>query len=141
MLFKIFSEPLSWESSPSSIPIFLRLGPLILSQISWMFHVRNLLALAFGFLWPVHQFLLSAKILSSISYILLVMLMSVVPLLFPRFSISKIDSVHIFYYFYFYFHVLNRFNHLFHIFLYFLVFIFVSSLRDSLLWLYFHVFL
>jgi hypothetical protein len=46
-LLKIFSGPLSWESS-SSIPIIFRFGLFMVSQIFWMFCVRNFLDLAFS---------------------------------------------------------------------------------------------
>jgi hypothetical protein len=37
ILLKIFTGPLSWESSLSSIPIILKVGLLIVSWISWIF--------------------------------------------------------------------------------------------------------
>jgi hypothetical protein len=55
---KIFTGPLSWEPSFSSIPIMHTFGLLILSWISWMFWVRSFLHFAFSltvvlifFLW------------------------------------------------------------------------------------------
>ena len=47
-LLKIFTGPLSSESSLSSIPIILRFGLLIVSWISWMFGVRSFLHFAFS---------------------------------------------------------------------------------------------
>jgi hypothetical protein len=46
-LLKIFTRPLSWESSLSSIPIILRFGLLIVSWISWVFWVRSFLHFVF----------------------------------------------------------------------------------------------
>jgi hypothetical protein len=47
ILLKIFTGPLSWKSSFSSIPIMLRFGLLIVSWISWMFWVRIFLHISF----------------------------------------------------------------------------------------------
>jgi hypothetical protein len=47
-LLKVFTGPLSWESSLSSIPIILRFGLLIMSWVSWMFQVRSFLHFAFS---------------------------------------------------------------------------------------------
>jgi hypothetical protein len=41
-LLGIFTGPLSWEYLLSSIPIILRCGLLIVSQLSWMFWVSFL---------------------------------------------------------------------------------------------------
>ena len=51
ILLKVFSGPLNWELSPSSSPIILRFGLFIVSQISWMFRVRNFLHLAFSLIY------------------------------------------------------------------------------------------
>jgi hypothetical protein len=48
ILLKIFTGPLSWESSLSSIPIILRFGLHIVSWISWMFLVRIFLPFTFS---------------------------------------------------------------------------------------------
>ena len=48
ILLNIFSVPLSCISSPSSIPIILKFVLFIVSQISWMFCVKNLLDLMFS---------------------------------------------------------------------------------------------
>jgi hypothetical protein len=48
ILFKIFTGPLSWESSLSSIPIILRFSLLIVSWVSWMFCVRSFLHFSFS---------------------------------------------------------------------------------------------
>jgi hypothetical protein len=49
ILLKIFTGPLSWESSLSSIPIILRIGLLIVSWIFWMFVLRRFFIFALFF--------------------------------------------------------------------------------------------
>ena len=95
ILLKIFTGPLSWESSLSLIPIILRFGFLIVSWISWMFWVRSFLHFAF-YLTVVSMFSMvssAPEILSSISCILLVILTSVIPVLFPRFYLFMFASI------------------------------------------------
>jgi hypothetical protein len=48
ILLKIFTDPLSWESFLSYIPIFLWFGLLIVSCISWMFWVSSFCHFAFS---------------------------------------------------------------------------------------------
>jgi hypothetical protein len=44
----MFTGPLSWESSLSSIPVILRFGLLIVSCISWMFWATSFLHFVFS---------------------------------------------------------------------------------------------
>jgi hypothetical protein len=48
ILLKIFTGPLSWESSLASLPVILRFGLLMVSWISWMFWIRSFLHFAFS---------------------------------------------------------------------------------------------
>ena len=48
ILLKIFSVPLTWAFSFFSISIIHKFGIFIVSQISWMFCVRNVLYLIFS---------------------------------------------------------------------------------------------
>jgi hypothetical protein len=99
ILLKIFSGPWSCGSSPSSIPIIHRLDLFMVSQIFWMFCVRNFLDLTFSLAGVSISSIISStpESLSSISCTLLVMFVSVVPVLLPRFSISRIPSGCIFF--------------------------------------------
>ena len=120
ILLKIFSGTLSWESSPFSIPIILRFGFFIVSQISWMFHVTVFLDLAFSLTNVLIPSSISSKpeTLSSNSCILLVILASKV-------LVSRLPKLCFLYCFYFHFQFLIRFvNFLFDYgFLYFFIFI------------------
>lgn len=63
-------------------------------------------------------------ILSSVSYILLMMLVSVVPVRLPRFPIPRIPCIYFLYCFHFHYQVLNSFIH----FLYSFIYLFVCVL-------------
>jgi hypothetical protein len=92
ILLKIFSGPLSWESSPS-IFITLRLGFLSGSYMFWMFSVMKFLAVVL-----TSDIVLSMlELFSSISSTPLVTLTLLIYVLFPRFTISRIASVCIFF--------------------------------------------
>lgn len=88
VLLKIFSDAWICNSSPSSIPIILRLGLFIVSKNFWIFCVRNILDLTFSLtdasIYSVAYFI--PESLSSKFWILLVMMFaSVVPIFFAFF--------------------------------------------------------
>jgi hypothetical protein len=71
----------------------------MVSQISWIYCFRNFLDLTFSLTDVSISFTVSfmPEILYTVSCVLSVILLSVVPVLFPKFSISRIPSI--FFYF------------------------------------------
>ena len=74
-------------------------GLFIVSQISWILCVRHFLDSTFSLTDQSISSMVSsrAEIFSCISYILLGMLASIVPVHLPRFSISRIPSICVFF--------------------------------------------
>jgi len=109
MLLNVFTGPLSWESSLSSIPVVLQFDLLIVYSISCMFWAWSFLCFTLSLTVVSMLSMVSSvpKILSSISSILLVMLVSIVPFLllwrqglspFVVVKISKIKKYMLFFY-------------------------------------------
>jgi hypothetical protein len=74
ILLKLFSVPLPWVSSPSSVPIICRFGLFMASQTSWMFCAWNFFQFKFSLAKVSISSILSSvhEVLSSVSYSLLV---------------------------------------------------------------------
>lgn len=123
-LVKILFGPLNSESS--YIPIVLRFGFSECLKFPGCFLSWTFLDTCFCLTVVSVSSIVSStpEILSSISYILLEMFVSVVPILFPRFFYPQVCLSLCFLY-YFYFPFLNNFTHIFHlfvdIFLYFFI--------------------
>jgi hypothetical protein len=94
ILLKTCSGSQNWDSSLSSIPTIFRLGLFIVFHISWMLCDRNL-----TFPLTENQFLLSYLLCLRFSVTIPSVsgAVSVVPVLLPSFSISRIPSVFIFF--------------------------------------------
>jgi hypothetical protein len=133
-LLKIFSGSWNWDSSPPSIP--RRLGLFMISQISWLFCVRNFLTLTFSLTDVSVSSTVSSilEMLSSISCTLLRMLTSLFLFSSHRFSISSFPCLCCLYCFYFHFQDLHSFIYFLHLFNCIFLYIFekfVSSLNTS----------
>ena len=95
----MFSSLLNQQSLPFSVPITHRFGLFIVSQLSWMFSVRNFVHFAFS-LTDVSIFSMvssTPEILTSISCILFMMLISVVPVIFPKLSSTRVACIYVFF--------------------------------------------
>jgi hypothetical protein len=99
ILLKIFTDPLNLEFLLFSISINHRFGLLIVSLISWMFWVRNFFHFSFSLIVVSIFCVVSSapEIFSSISCILLVILASMAPDLFPRHFISRVAILCVFF--------------------------------------------
>ena len=96
IFLKLFSGHFSYEFFPSTILIILSLGLFKLLQNSWMFCVMNFINLTFSLTDKFFSILFSTP---EILFYLLYSVgdsVSIVLVLFPRFSFSQIASVFIF---------------------------------------------
>ena len=117
ILMTLFSDLWSWVSSPS--PIFASFRFCFFITVPYTLYISCQDHFRFNVFFDQYMdfFYSSFYLWDSLSYILyfVVILGSLVPVLFPRFSISWIPSICFLFCFYFHFHILNGIIHLLHL--------------------------
>jgi hypothetical protein len=140
ILLKKFFGLLTWESSPSSIPIirmfclFIVFRSRITKFLNVLYHELFRFCILFDQCIIFFHCIFYTRDSLSMSYILLVILVPVVPVLFHRFSMSRVTSVCVFFYcFYCHFQFLDSFIHILHLFAFFCIYVYliISSLKSS----------